>query len=441
MKKIFTKVKNAVQVWWGEHKERIICATLKALKVGWHIIKSMSILIPFLGIVILPFLDRHFTKWTALVSWIVCGAIIVVFDLVQTSRIRSRVTYNEDIKNFGDLFDVLSCGGSAVLIPVFGTFLITRYFETNFNWWWGVALILLVTAFVGCLKMYQFVKVFTNYPNERMKQIRAALVKTSLFYIIVDVFYISAFNGWKIAFFIFGIIALSIQLANVSTAFLKQNLKLKLFLVHDFIVAILLTIYLIYSIPNTDLKEIVLAIVSAVYGGFLALVGVAWTIKEGQHREAESKRLEKMPYLKVEFGAWITSDKSGRDRLFDRLLVIEHSEPENCVAGGQSIHVTNIGLGMATNLLYDWKDNANRDHTSKSSRLLRCDDSFDENIIFNANRDEPGSRVVKKPLLFEFDDLLGNHYSQELMVTFEVHHSYITVLSIEMHAPEFHEEI
>lgn len=441
MKKIFKRIKKAVQVWWSEHKERIICATLKALKVVWHIMKSMSILVPSLGIVILPFLDKHLTKWTALVSWIVCGAIIVVFDLVQTSRIRSRVTCSKDIKDFGDLFDVLSCGGSAVLTPVFGTFLITRYFETNYNWWWGVALILLVTAFVGSLKMYQLVKVFTDYPKERIKQIKTALIKTSLFYLIVDVFYIAAFNDWKVAFFTSGIIALSIQLANVSTAFLKQKLKLKLFLVHDFIVAILLTIYLIYSIPNTDLKEIVLAIVSAVYGGFIALVGVAWTIKEGQHREAESKRLEKMPYLKVEFNSWITSDTFGRDRLFDRLLVIEHSEPANCVAGGQSIQVTNIGLGMATNLLYDWKDNANKDRTSKSSRLLRCDDSFDENIIFNANRDEPESRVVTKPLLFEFDDLLGNHYSQELLVTFEIHHSYIMVLSIEMHAPEFHEEI
>lgn len=441
MKKLFTKIKDALYMWWNEHKDRIIGATLKVLKVAWHFIKSMSILIPSLGVVVLPFLDKHFTKWTALVGWILCGTIIAVFDLVQTSRIRSRITCGEDIKSFGDLFDVLSCGGSAVLTPVFGTFLITRYFETSYNWWWGAAIILFVTASVGSLKMYQFVKVFTVYPKERMKQIRAALVKTSLFYIIVDVFYISAFNGWKIAFFIFGTIALSIQLANVSTSFLRQNIKLKAFLVHDFIVAILLTIYLIYSIPNADLKAIVLAIVSAIYGGFIALVGVAWTIKEGQHRGAESKRLEKMPYLKVEFGEWITSDKSGRDRLFDKLLVVEHSEPEECVTGGQSIQITNIGLGMATNLFYDWKDNFNKNHTSNSSRLLRCDDSFDENIIFNAYRDECEHRVVEKPLLFEFDDLLGNHYSQELMVTFEIRPSYIKVLSIEMHAPEFHEEI
>lgn len=441
MKKLFAKIKDAVHLWWNKYKERIIGVTLKVLKVAWHFIKSMSILIPSLGVVVLPFLDKYFTKWISLVCWTLCGAIIVIFDLVQTSRIRSRITCSEDIKSFGDLFDVFSCGGSAVLTPVFGTFLITRHFETSYNWWWGAAIILLVTAFVGSLKLYQVVKVFTDYPKEQMKQIRAALVKTSLFYIIVDVFYISAFNGWKVAFFIFGIVALSIQLANVSTSFLRQNIKLKAFLVHDFIVAIFLTIYLIYSIPNADLKAIVLAIVSAIYGGFIALVGVAWTIKEGQHRESESKRLEKMPYLKVEFGKWITSDKSGRDRLFDKLLVVEHSEPEDCVTGGQSIHVTNIGLGMATNLFYDWKDNSNKNHTSNSSRLLRCDDSFDENIIFNANRDECENRVVEKPLLFEFDDLLGNHYSQELMVTFEIHPSYIKVLSIEMHAPEFHEEI
>ena len=50
-------------------------------------------------------------------------------------------------------------------------------------------------------------------------------------------------------------------------------------LLQDFIVGVGLSIYLIYIIPNTKVKEIVIPIIAAIYGGLITLVGVAWTIQ------------------------------------------------------------------------------------------------------------------------------------------------------------------
>ena len=51
-------------------------------------------------------------------------------------------------------------------------------------------------------------------------------------------------------------------------------------MVFDFVLGVGLSIYLIYIIPNEGLQNIIIPIVSAVYGGLLTLVGVAWTIKK-----------------------------------------------------------------------------------------------------------------------------------------------------------------
>ena len=76
-------------------------------------------------------------------------------------------------------------------------------------------------------------------------------------------------------------------------------------LLQDFLVGVALTVYLIYIIPgktmeingvvviDNSLREIITTIVSAVYGGLLTLVGVAWTIRKGDDdRRQDIARIE-----------------------------------------------------------------------------------------------------------------------------------------------------
>ena len=56
-----------------------------------------------------------------------------------------------------------------------------------------------------------------------------------------------------------------------------------------------MSIYLIYIIPNSDLQNVVIPIVAAVYGGLLTLVGVAWTIKHGQEERKQEEKQKAKP--------------------------------------------------------------------------------------------------------------------------------------------------
>ena len=114
-----------------------------------------------------------------------------------------------------------------------------------------------------------------------------------LFYWLCDFFYMTFIINnltWR---FILGGLIMVIVFYNLSKAFISCNKVFSFGLIQDFIVGISLTVYLIYIIPNKELQEIIIPIIAAVYGGLLTLVGVAWTIKDGDRkRQEELERVE-----------------------------------------------------------------------------------------------------------------------------------------------------
>ena len=64
------------------------------------------------------------------------------------------------------------------------------------------------------------------------------------------------------------------------------------FLISGFCLLIGLTVYLLYLIPENykDLQNILITIIAAVFGGSITLVGVAWTIRQGQIERAEDRK-------------------------------------------------------------------------------------------------------------------------------------------------------
>lgn len=80
---------------------------------------------------------------------------------------------------------------------------------------------------------------------------------------------------------------------------MKKNLAVwkSIVAVLSALVVISATIVLIYIIPERleKLQTIITAIVSAVYGGLLTLVGVAWTIKYGEKQKREDELARAKP--------------------------------------------------------------------------------------------------------------------------------------------------
>lgn len=116
-------------------------------------------------------------------------------------------------------------------------------------------------------------------------------IRYIIFAAFIYAFIMSIVYGNLICEFIFGGLCLIVIFTNLSINFVqsdKKSLIKRIELVLDFIIGIGLTIYLIYIVPDNNLRDVMTNIIAAVYGGLLTLIGVVLTI----HKGAKEKRLE-----------------------------------------------------------------------------------------------------------------------------------------------------
>ena len=160
---------------------------------------------------------------------------------------------------------------------------------------WLIFALLAVLFPVGILLMAARTAKPYRRDKQKLKLIGVNALKYCAFYWLCDLFFMAFIIDSLICKFVFGGSIMLIVFYNLSCSFTKQgmdrrNALLKWAMVQDFIVGIGLSIYLIYLVPDIDLREIISVVVAAVYGGLLTLVGVAWTIKKGESDRREDER-------------------------------------------------------------------------------------------------------------------------------------------------------
>ena len=131
--------------------------------------------------------------------------------------------------------------------------------------------------------------------EEQKENANRAFGLLMLFYWLCDLFYMAFILDSLVLKFVFGGLIMIIIFMNLSKAFIGGKPQLKWGLVQDFIIGVGMSVYLIYIIPNTDLQNVVIPIVAAVYGGLITLVGVAWTIKHTQAGQKKEEILKAKP--------------------------------------------------------------------------------------------------------------------------------------------------
>ena len=166
-----------------------------------------------------------------------------------------------------------------------------------YEWLIFGAVFLLIPIAVANLKLIAEKKI--NPTEDQRKNASLLCGFLILFYWLCDLFYMAFILDSLTLKFIFGGLIMLIIFYNLSKAFISGASNFKWGLIQDFVVGVGMSIYLIYIIPSADLKEVVIPIVSAVYGGLITLVGVAWTIKKtDDDRKAESI-IHATPYLQI----------------------------------------------------------------------------------------------------------------------------------------------
>lgn len=154
------------------------------------------------------------------------------------------------------------------------------------------------------------------------------------FYLLCDLFYMSCFINNLICKYIFGGLIMIIIFTNLSKSASipkdKTNFE-KFGMIQDFVVGIALSVYLIYIIPDKDIQDIVIPIVSAVYGGIITLVGVALTIKKSDKDRHEDEMKKAKPLVFIVNQETIKSD---REKPIHRVLDSKKNK-------GTLLHATN----------------------------------------------------------------------------------------------------
>lgn len=368
-------------------------------------------------LVVIPFLNRIIPINIALALGIVSAILFVVESVILINEHKKRPVELKTI-------DTLTRGFSFVVIVFFVCAFIANYFNTWLSWWWVVAITSAFLVPIFIININELNKSNGQLPEERKKASEYRTLKLILFYLLLDSFYIALFMKSIYFQFITGFLCIVIVLINVSSAVISNTHINKSLLIHDFVFGISLTVYLIYIIPNDSLQNIILIIVSALFGGLMTLVGVAWTIKDSQIKTDESKRLEHMPFLQLEIPA------ESIPAVFEINLPM-CSEPTETAY--RKITVKNLGNGTASNITYIWEyeHNNNKAFDYPPINAIMHGDSYNFIINFDYNGTIPNQSKGK--INFEYNDLLRHTYNQTVYFYFDG--SYLT--RIENNPPKF----
>lgn len=174
------------------------------------------------------------------------------------------------------------------------------------------------------------------------------------------------------------------------------------------LLVISVTTVLIYIIPERleKLQTIITAIISAVYGGLLTLVGVAWTIKYGE----KQKREDELARAKPLFTFNIVTD-GGIDVHNRKVCLVQDSYIPNTLAEA-------IKLPDGTETFFELENSLNATFTVKR---LYFDGSW--HITSANNIVLPGNKIyiqlyrknlIEHPVM-EVEDIYGRRFYYDLM--------------------------
>lgn len=170
------------------------------------------------------------------------------------------------------------------------------------HWIIFIAIAIFVLITIPYLKYLSKSKTKAKITPEMEKQANIKTVLYILFYWLCDLFYMSLFIDNFACKYIFGGLIMIVVFVNLSKIVSFPNSKSIIQIigmVQDFIIGVGLSIYLIYIIPNKELQNIVIPIVSAVYGGLITLAGVSLGIKKSDkdRKEDEIKKARPLVFM------------------------------------------------------------------------------------------------------------------------------------------------
>lgn len=194
-------------------------------------------------------------------------------------------------------------GCSVIAIVTMIVLLFVHFNNDKFTIEWFIACAFAVISAMGVICFRLFVTGTRRLTEEELNSFNFNIGSAWAVLWLIDLFYISYKSLWNASLYISGfiiIIFMSFNLAKgVTSPREKQDLNV-FFACLDFAVVVIVTIFMLQKITFESTRNIVTTIVAAVYGGLVTLVGVAWTIQNGERVRKEAIEREKETEKEIE---------------------------------------------------------------------------------------------------------------------------------------------
>lgn len=260
-----------------------------------YAILSIVYLLLLICFFVLPFLGRiETTRLSFSIIWYI--SCLAILDLVITTIIKS-----DKRKEILISLPVVLCILSFFILSFIGSYFVQEITFLKALFYSAIGLIgIAVLAIV-----FKSTNVYSKRFEEKSKQAYAYKVIGVGLLIVLITFILSIKYNVTIAIYSLGIALSCYLLFNAYSNFQKWTDKqvapfIKLFTFVDFLCGVGIGIYLIYSIKDAVLQNIITIITAAMIGGIITLLGVAWTIKQQEKNRHLDKIEERKPYLKAE---------------------------------------------------------------------------------------------------------------------------------------------
>lgn len=269
------------------------------LRMAKKVFKKVFGTVVVLSFLVIPFLNNVINRTTAHWLWYP-ALILILISLVMDWFHKLKPVFDSSTVEFARKW------GEALAVFAMISVFVFNYYDIDKKWLWVIFAYMAVYTPCFFLSLLGFDVKQNGKDVERHQNAFANVVKNIALYWFVDLFYMSVFNYWIIYIenqtfnttwlslqFVFGILSLVIITFNLTQVFLNGQKSLWFFMALELVIALTTCGYLIFIIPNEGIQEIVLTIVSALIGGILTLVGVAWTIKDtNEKRQKDIERIE-----------------------------------------------------------------------------------------------------------------------------------------------------
>lgn len=405
---------------------------MKIIKKIYNIIFIILSIIALIGFVIIPFLKSERFNILLQIIWYLSSGILLINACLPRKNKEQKPNYTELPKTFTGLLKFIGDSFSNVVGLSLGIFLssmfLINHYELQFYDIAWMIFVLLVVVFIGSIYViYKYRNIFNNYNDNQRKKNNMQMIVSMLFYILIDLLYIFIVKDVIVGQYIAGIIAILIIFYNSTKSFIKSEKPRIFSIVQDVLFGLLITTYLIFIIKDASLQTIVTSIVSAVFGGYITLLGVAWTIKDNNEKRIQDERNSKIPYLTISHNTALFECRS-----FDYTLInayTEVTEKTKCLFLIDDFIIKNsqnsdcIPYGYILNgkmFVFDTQPFIER---NISVKII-----ITHNTVYVSALDTPIISLVLK-------DVLGNFYQYECIL--KVNESRFVILDDDRHIPEY----